>query len=212
MTGQPWGGPRDIEGAANLEELAFVVERVHAIRIEIEARIDVADESVLRETVPEAGHDIVEFARAAIALVVVQVILSPKVESRVRIGRRHDVPARAAAADMVERREAARDVVGLVKSRGRRRNQADPLGRARERRKQSEGLEGRNRGASSQRLDRHIEHREMVGHEERVEPPAFERLSETLQVLEVEVRVGIGAGIAPPSSVDSHGPHKSAES
>ena len=51
----------------------------------------------------------------------------------------------------------------------------------------------------------------MVGHEERVEFSAFERLSETLQVLEVEVRVRIGAGIAPPPGMNSHGTHECAE-
>ena len=171
--------PSDIERTANLEKLTFMVERMHAIRIEIESRIDVADESVLRETVPETGHDIVELARAAITLVVVQMILSAKVESGVRIGRRHDVPAGAASADMIERREAARDMIGLVKRRGRGCDEADAFGRARKSRKQSEGLERRDRRASSQRLDRHVEHGEMVGHEERVELPTLERLSET---------------------------------
>ena len=51
----------------------------------------------------------------------------------------------------------------------------------------------------------------MVGHEERVELSALERLSEALQVLEVEVRIRVGAGIAPPACMDSHGAHESAE-
>jgi len=69
-------GPSDIEGAANLQKLALVVERVHAIRVEIDSRLDVADESVLSETIPETCHDIIEFARAAIPLIVVQVIVA----------------------------------------------------------------------------------------------------------------------------------------
>jgi hypothetical protein len=51
----------------------------------------------------------------------------------------------------------------------------------------------------------------MVGHEERVEPSTLERLSEALQVLEVEVRVRISTGIAPPSGMDSHRAHEGAE-
>ena len=141
----------------------------------------------------------------------VQVILLAKVESGVRIGGRHDVPAGAAAADVVERREAASDVIGLVKRRGRRRNQADPFGRARKSRKQGERLERGHRRAPSQRLDRHVEHGEMVGHEERVELSAFERLGETLQMLKVEVRVRIGAWIAPPARMDSDRTHEGAE-
>jgi hypothetical protein len=42
-------------------------------------------------------------------------------------------------------------------------------------------------------------------------PSALERLSEVLQVLEVEVRVRIGPGIAPPSGMDSHRAHEGAE-
>ena len=51
----------------------------------------------------------------------------------------------------------------------------------------------------------------MVGHEKRVEAPAFEGLSETLQVLEVEIRIGIGAGIAPLTRMDAYGAHQGAE-
>ena len=91
-----------------------MVERVHAVGIEIDARLDVPNERVLGETVPEAGYDIVELARAAIALVVVQVVVLAEVERGVRVGRRHDVPAGAASADMVERREAARGIGPVI--------------------------------------------------------------------------------------------------
>ena len=175
------------------------------------SRIDIADESVLGETVPETGHDIVELACAAIALVVVQVIVSAKVERGVRVGRRHDVPAGAASADMVERGEAARDVIGLVERGGRRRDEPDAFGGAGESGQQSERLERRHGRAPSQRLDRHVEHGKMVGHEERVELSALERLSEALQVLKVEVRVGIGAGISPPTRMNPHRAHEGAE-
>jgi hypothetical protein len=134
-------GPRNIQRAADFEKLAFVVERVHAIRVEINSRIDIADESVLGKTIPEAGHDIVEFARPAIPFVVIEVILSAEIESGVWIGGRHDVPARTASAYVIKRREAARDMVGLVE-RGRRGcDESDVFGGARESRKQGEGLE-----------------------------------------------------------------------
>ena len=51
----------------------------------------------------------------------------------------------------------------------------------------------------------------MVGHEERVEQSALQRLSETLEMLKVEIRVWIGAGIAPPAGMDSDGAHESPE-
>jgi len=51
----------------------------------------------------------------------------------------------------------------------------------------------------------------VVGHEERVELSALERLCETLQVLKVEIRVRIGAGIAPPAGTNSDGARERAE-
>ena len=51
----------------------------------------------------------------------------------------------------------------------------------------------------------------MVGHKERVEPSALERLSKAPQVLEVEVRIRISPGIAPPSAMDSHRAHEGAK-
>ena len=211
MTGQPWIGARDIEGPANFQELALVVERVHAVGIEIDSRPDVADERVVGETVPEAGHHIVELARAAVPLVVVEMILEAEIESSVRIGRGHDVPAGAASADMVERSEAAGDVIGLVEGGGGGRDQSDAFGHAGKSGQQGQGLERGDRRASSQGLDRHVEHGEMVGHEERVELSALERPREALEMLKVEIRVRVGARIAPPARMDSHRAHEGAE-
>ena len=134
-------GPRDVEGAADFEKLALVVEGVHAVGIEIDARLDVADERVFGETVPETGHDIVELARAAISLIVVQMILEAEIESSVRIGGGHDVPAGAPSADVVERGEAPGDVIGLVEGGGRRRDEPDALGRAGKSGQEGQGLE-----------------------------------------------------------------------
>ena len=51
----------------------------------------------------------------------------------------------------------------------------------------------------------------MVGHEEGVELAALQRLGEALQVREVEVRVRIGAGIAPGAGMDADRAHEGAE-
>ena len=82
--------------------------------------LDVADEGVVGAAVPQTGDDIVELARAAIALVVLDMLVEAEIERGVRIGGGDDVPAGAAAADMVERGEAARDVIGLVEGGGGR--------------------------------------------------------------------------------------------
>jgi hypothetical protein len=61
------------------------------------------------------------------------------------------------------------------------------------------------------RLNRHVEHSQMVGHEERVELSALQGLGEPLQMLKVEVGVGIGAGIAPPGRMNADRAHESAK-
>ncbi len=51
----------------------------------------------------------------------------------------------------------------------------------------------------------------MVRHEPGVEPAALQGLRKAYQVLEVEIGVGISAGIAPPCGVDADRSHKRAQ-
>ncbi len=51
----------------------------------------------------------------------------------------------------------------------------------------------------------------MIRHEKGVELAALQGLGETLDVLEIEIGVGIGAGIAPPRGVNADRPHERAE-
>jgi hypothetical protein len=51
----------------------------------------------------------------------------------------------------------------------------------------------------------------VVGHEERVEFSPFEGADEAFQVREVEVGIGIRAGVAPSGGMDGNGTHKGAE-
>ena len=165
--------PRDVERAAHREIFSLVAEHVHLVGIEEDAALDVADEGVVGPGVPQAGHHVVELARAPVALAVLHVLVEPEIERGVRIGGGDDVPAGAAAADVIERGEAARDVIGRVEGGRAGGDQADMLGRLRERGEQRERLE-RGRGvAALERIHRHVEHRHVVGHEEGVElaPP-----------------------------------------
>ena len=110
--------PRDVERAAHRQIFALVVEHVQLVGIEIESLRDVADEGVVRPGIPQAGDDVVELARAAVAFAVLHVIAHAEIERRVGIGGRDDIPAGAAAAEMIERSEPPRDVIGRVE-RGR---------------------------------------------------------------------------------------------
>ena len=55
-------------------------------------------------------------------------LFQPEIQRRVGVGRGDDVPAGAPAAEMIERGEAARDVIGLVEGRRAGRDKADVLG------------------------------------------------------------------------------------
>ena len=172
--------------------------------IEIDAVLDVADEGVVGPAVPEAGDDVEELAGAAVALAMLHMLVQAEIQRRVGVGGGDQVPAGAPAADMVERGESARDrdrarskVVDAVAIRPRCSVTTASAGSS---------VSGSNEvdgGAALQRLHRHVQHGQMIGHEEGVEPAALQRLGEAHQMREVEIGVGEGAGIAPGGGVDA---------
>ena len=88
-----------------------MIEHVHVRRVE-EAPpcLHVVDERISGRTVRQAGDDIVELARTAVAFVVLDCIVHAEVQRRVLVRRGYDVPRRAPAQLMIERGEAARDM------------------------------------------------------------------------------------------------------
>ena len=150
-------------------------------------------------------------AGAGIALGVRHLVVHAEVERRVGVGRRHQVPAGAAVADVVERGEAARDRVGRLEGGGGGGDQAEMLGHHGQRRQQRQRIERRHRGAALQRLHRHVQHGQVIGHEEGVELAALQGLGVLHQRLEIEVGIGRAAGIAPGGGVDADRAHEGAE-
>jgi hypothetical protein len=112
----------------------------------------------------------------------------------------------------LERGKATGDVERLVERGGGGRHEAQMLGHPGERRKQGERFERGDGMAALQSLDRHVEHREVVGHEERVETAALQRPGKAFHMVEIEVGIREGAGIAPSAGMDARRPHESAES
>ena len=184
---------------------------MHFFGIEIEPALDVAHERVVGEGVPQAGHHIVEFARPLVALGVLHVVVEPEIQRRIRIGGGDDVPAGAAIADVIERGEAAGDMVGLIEGGRSRRDQPDMFGHGRQCRQQRERLERGDGVAALQRIDRHVQHREMVGHEEGVELSGLQFPDQLLDMRKIEIGVRPGAGIAPRAGVNRDRPHERAE-
>jgi hypothetical protein len=65
--------------------------------------------------------------------------------------------------------------------------------------------------AALERVDRHVEHGHVIGHEKGVELGPLEGLRKALEVREVEVRVRIGAGVAPGAGMETDRPHEGAQ-
>jgi hypothetical protein len=91
-----------------------VIELVKLAGIEIAAALAVAEKGIILPAVPEAADDMHEFARALIAFGDIVVLITVEVEACRRISRRHDIPAGAAAADMIEGAEQPSDVEGFI--------------------------------------------------------------------------------------------------
>ena len=108
------------DGASNVQRPPhgkmgpFVVQHVHLLGVEINARLNIADEGVVRPTVPQAGDNIEELARTTIALSMLQVFLASEVHRLARVGRGNDVPTRASPTDMIKRGEFSRDMIRLI--------------------------------------------------------------------------------------------------
>src|SRR6266540_3690121 len=102
-------------------------------------------------------------------------------------------------------------VIGRIERGRAGGDEAEMLGHAGQSRQQRERLERRHRVAALERVERHVEHGQVIGHEEGVEPGALQRLGEALEVGEVEVRVREGARITPGAGMDARRPHERAE-
>ncbi len=196
---------RDVERPLDLEVLALVVQRAHARRIEELAGRLVLHEGIVGPAVPQALADLDELVGALVALVLGDMLGAAEVERVVRIGRRHDVPAGAALAQVIERGVAARQRIGLVVGRGRRRQEADVLRELRHRRHHQDRIEHRRAvggtvGGEQRRLV-HLAHRVAVGQEQEVEQAALGRLRRLDRVIEVHDVVGPGVLVTPAAEM-----------
>ncbi|MET3591510.1 hypothetical protein ABID26_000889 [Mesorhizobium shonense] len=108
-------GPGDVERSAHRQMLSRVRQHMQLRGVEIESAFGVADEGIVRKTVPQTGHDIVEFARPVVAFVVLEMPVEAEIQGCVGVRRRHDVPAGAPTADVIQRSETTRDMAGASK-------------------------------------------------------------------------------------------------
>ena len=102
-------------------------------------------------------------------------------------------------------------MIGLVERGRTGRDQSDMLGHGRQRRQQRKRLERGHGVAALERVDRHVQHGQMVGHEEGVELSGFELPDQLLDVGEIEIGVRPRAGIAPRPGMNADRPHEGPE-
>ena len=200
--------PGDVQRPAGGKVFALVIEHMQFGRIRVNAAVDIADEGVVGPAVPQAGHHVVELARPAVAFVVFEVLLEAEVQGLVGVGGGDDVPGRAPAAQVIQRREQPRHVVGRVVGGGHGGDQADALGHGGQGRQQRHRRERGDGGAALQGIGRHVGHGQVVGHEERIELAVFELLRQALDQRPVEVGIRRAARVAPGSGVDADRAHE----
>lgn len=98
---------RHVQRTAHLEELSRVVHRVDQAGVGVDSRRLVADLRVVLPAVPQPDGDVHELGRPPVALAVRRPVVEAEVERGAAFGGGDDVPARPAAADVVQRREPA---------------------------------------------------------------------------------------------------------
>jgi hypothetical protein len=152
----------------HLVVLTRVVDRSDAVRPRITTAVPVVDHRIVGPAVPQRLDHAHELLAARIAVCVAYLARTAEVARCRGKPRRHDVPAHATVADVVQRSELACEIERLGIGGRRRGNHSDPAGRHRHRREHGDGLK-----PGTRRLVHIIAQRELVGQEDRIEQACF---------------------------------------
>src|SRR5262245_4925382 len=101
---------------------------MHFPYVEEDATLLVADEGIIGKAVPQTCYDVIEFTRPRIAFAMLDMLVQTKISCRVGVGGGHDVPRGASIADVIQRGEAPRHVIGFIESGRRGGREADLFG------------------------------------------------------------------------------------
>src|SRR5262249_2709646 len=164
---------------------------------ELPARL-VAYEGIVVPAVPQPDHDLRELARPMIALAVLVVDVAAEVVGLAQHAGGDEVPAGAAAADMIDGGELARHMEGLVVARGGGRHEPDAACQRGERREQRERLEVRDvLRRAPERLHVGLANAGIVGEEHHVELGALGGWRDLGVVLEIDPGIGLRPRVPP---------------
>src|SRR5581483_9240286 len=172
-------------------------EDMELVRIEKASRSLVANEGIVLPGVPEPANDVGEFFRSSVAVGRSYMHVAAKILGLERLHGGDEIPAGPAAADRVESRKPARDMIRLVVRGGRRTDQPDMGGHRRQRREQRDGLEARDKRRHAKIVRVVLTGADDVCRKQHVEQTALRNPSNLNHVREIDVR-GLGNfGMAP---------------
>jgi hypothetical protein len=196
-----------------LEMLALVVQNMLFFGVEEDAALLVARKGILFPGIPEPANDIGEFLGAFVSLGMDIMLVAAEIMRLVFARRGDEIPACPAAADMVQRGELARDMIGLVVGRRSRGNETDIAGHGGQRRQQGDRLELRDVAGcrAAQRVDIRAARADAVSHEDQVEFRRFGDLRQPDIMREIGSGIGLRFRMAPRSDMVAGGIEKSSE-
>src|SRR5471032_3016706 len=101
---------------------------VHLVEVEPDAAFLILQEGVVLPAVPQARHHVMKLRGAVVADTVLEMLVAAEVHGLVLGLRGDEIPAGAAAADVIDGEEAAGDVVRLVVGSRAGRDETDAAG------------------------------------------------------------------------------------
>ncbi|KGV92847.1 hypothetical protein X892_2673 [Burkholderia pseudomallei MSHR3960] len=154
---------RHVQRPGDVEVPAVMIDAPDLRGIGEHAARRIGDERALAPAFPQLDRHVDELVRAGVALGRARQRHRAEIRGRGRIVGGDRVPARPAAAHLIERQEAAREGKRIAERRGRRADQPDAFGDERQRRRDDERIEHLRRPMSV------AVQRKRIGEEERVE-------------------------------------------
>ena len=129
------------EGSRDGKDVAPMIDRPNALTSRIDAAGPAVENRIRRPAVPQFGHHRHEFVATGVAIGVAYCSGAAIILGRGCKPGGHDVPGRAAVADVINGRELAREVVRLGVGRRRGGDQPNPAGCRGERRQHGNRFE-----------------------------------------------------------------------
>ena len=111
--GPPLRRTCQVQRPLNRIELPLMIEFMHSAQVVVLSGFLVFNAGAVFPAVPQTLNDIDEFAGDLLTAIVID-HLAPEIFGSLRQCRRDDVPARAAAAEMIERRKLPCDIEGFA--------------------------------------------------------------------------------------------------